>query len=252
MDDPAQLFAALALLAFASSTVGTLAGFGGNLIFVPIAGILIGDVTDGILLGLVVGIFNPVLIVARHSSHVHLNTLRVMLLGAIPTAGIGLLVQKQAPEDWLTFIVALVALVAGLMALVPRRRRPGDSPPPAVEPLVWSPRFLLLLLGGVVQGTVATGGPPFVAWLSSIHRDKSTFRSTLCAFWLSMNPVVAAAALLFADAPGETLLRALACLPTSVLGFLVGDRLHARVSPTFFKCLVATLLLVIGVALLLR
>jgi uncharacterized membrane protein YfcA len=234
--DAPEIMIVLWLLALASGLLTMIAGFGGNLVLVPLATLVI-PTRDAVLLGMLIGIQNPVMILTGHHRDVDRRALGTMLLGGLPLAALGMLLHRRAPEAALTLLVATVALGAGLRSWRDRAPTPGHP---------W--RWLLLPVGGFVQGAVATSGPLFVAWLRGVTREKGAFRSTICAFWVCLNPPIVAVLLATSATPWRHLERAAWCLPAVVAAYVLGGWLHRRLAPAGFQRFVVLLLLASGLA----
>lgn len=110
----------------------------------------------------------------------------------------------------------------------------------------------LLALGGVVHGMFGSGGPLVVYVASREVTDKTRFRATLAALWLTLNVVLvtnyAAAGML----TRERATTSAALLPALVAGALLGDRVHGRVDARRFRSMTYAVLLAAGLALLAR
>jgi uncharacterized membrane protein YfcA len=82
--------------------------------------------------------------------------------------------------------------------------------------------------------------------------DKSRFRATLSMLWLVSNLLVvagfgASGTITLATLSGSALL-----LPPLALGLFVGEKIHARLSPTRFRVAIFALLFVASTVLLVR
>lgn len=106
-----------------------------------------------------------------------------------------------------------------------------------------------LLGGGVIQGMFASGGPMVVYYLSKRVTEKKVFRSTLSLLWLLLNTLLLGGFLIDGsiDIPKIKIFSIM--IPSVLLGILVGERLHKRVSEDNFRKVVFLLLLVGGILL---
>ncbi len=153
-----------------------------------------------------------------------------------------------AAVDAGTAQVVLGGFVAWLAGLELRRSRHT----PDLTPLPRAQRSLALLLGGVVHGAFATGGPLVVYVVGRTLSDKGAFRATLSTLWLVLNLLLLAGFAARGVLDGESLTRTLTWLPFLGGGLLLGELLHARVPAELFKRLVFLLLLVAGVLLVVK
>lgn len=136
---------------------------------------------------------------------------------------------------------AFVVVLAGL-ELARGRRAEARSLPRALE-------AALLVLGGVVHGLFATGGPLAVYVAGRSLADKSAFRGTLAALWLVLNLglLVGYAASGALDRETGSLVALLA--GPLVLGTALGEWAHGRLDPSRFRQAVFGLLLLAGLRL---
>lgn len=109
----------------------------------------------------------------------------------------------------------------------------------------------LTFAAGITHGLFASGGPLLVYALAGTKLDKGGLRATLVTVWFSLN-----AGLTVAFALDGTLFPALpwvaVYLPVLGAGYLLGEFLHHRLDERRFRQLVYVLLVVTGVALILR
>jgi len=140
------------------------------------------------------------------------------------------------------FVVALSAgeLLAGRLGA------------PARRPLAPAWQAALLVLGGVVHGAWATGGPLAVYVAGREVHDKRAFRATLSALWLVLNAVVVGGYAVAGDLNGGSLRLSAILLVPLALGILAGEWVHGRVDGARFRTLVFAMLLVAGAVLAAR
>jgi uncharacterized membrane protein YfcA len=232
------------VVAFAFAVEATL-GFGATVITVALGSIVVS--TAEILpafvpLNLFVSMF--LLVRGRHAVDG-----RILLWTVLPPMAIGLpigiVVFRSVDEHVLR--AALGVFVTAVSVLELRRGSVAARTLPRVA------AFLLLLLGGIVHGAFATGGPLIVYVLGrALADDKARFRATLSVIWLVSNAVLIAG-YLQAGKLGRTSLSWTAAFALPLLvGLVVGERLHHRVPAASFRRGVFALLLVAGVVLLVR
>jgi len=184
-------------------------------------------------------------LVLRHHDAVDRRELgrRILPLAALGLPlGFGLFVL--APGPWLLVSYGAFVVILALLRLV-GALRPGEGPPPRRSPL-W------LVAGGVMQGLLASGGPLVVLYTAGALPEKRRFRSTMSALWLVLNLALASAHLAHGTLDGPSLRLTLALVPALVVGALIGEWLHARVSDRSFRIGVYALLGIAGAALISR
>lgn len=109
------------------------------------------------------------------------------------------------------------------------------------------------MTGGAIGAVFATGGPPFVIYLSHRLRDKQALRATLSAVFLIDGAVRLAglAALGLLGQAGSVAYLAVG-VPAMGLGLLAGHRVHLGLDPRHMAIVVGGLLVASGTSLLLR
>lgn len=125
-------------------------------------------------------------------------------------------------------------------------RMRGTTLPSALPP--WLARAITFL-AGITQGLFASGGPLLVYAMAGSTLDKSRFRATLAAVWVSLNVVLSCAFFLDGSLV-PALPRIASYLPVLFIGVWIGETLHHRVSEQHFRKAIFGLLLVTGTLLL--
>jgi len=108
-----------------------------------------------------------------------------------------------------------------------------------------------LLVGGIIHGIYASGGPLVVYYASKEFSHKKVFRSTLSSLWLIMTIVLMTNYFVTGKLNAETLQVSAFMLPTLVLGIVLGEIIHERIDERIFRMVVYILLLFAGASLIL-
>ncbi len=111
---------------------------------------------------------------------------------------------------------------------------------------------LVGLAAGVLSGLFGTGGPPLILYFRLAGLDKVAFRGNLMAIFLVMTLVRIPSYALIGLITVPRLWAALLVLPAVLLGAVVGDRIHLRLTEATYRRLVAVALAAIGALLLVR
>ena len=234
------------LIVFAAFAVEAAAGFGSTVVAVTLGAFLFP-------LPVVLATFLPTSLLL--STYLALRYRRfidraVLFRRILPLMGLGLAgglaLARFESAGVLKLVFAAFVVVLAARELVPRKE-------PSTPPSPTSGRkrtALTLITAGVVHGIFACGGPLVVYYAGRTLRDKASFRATLSALWLVLNVVVIASLVQRGAVHADGLaLSALLVVPL-VLGIVVGEQLHARVSEARFRRGVFVLLLIAGVVLL--
>ena len=222
------------------------AGFGGTVITVALASQLL-PVDDILARILPVNMVLSAYVVLRHRRHVDR---RLLFARILPWMGVGLVagyfVARSASPGWLKIAFAIFVLALSVLELVALRRKVTPKKLPGVISAG------ALLGAGVLHGLFACGGPLAVWTVGREVDDKGVFRSTLSALWLALNVVLLAGFVLDARVSTLTLRDSVVLLPPLLLGIVLGERVHARLSPERFRVGVYGLLFVAALVLLVR
>lgn len=171
---------------------------------------------------------------------------RGVLLGlVVPWMGLGVAVGALV-APWLGGAALQRAYGAVVVALVARELAGGGAAatPAAARGFTFG--------AGVVHGIWGSGGPLLVQAVRPRLPDRSVFRATMCAVWLVFDATVLTTVLVRGGVDAATLTRALLVAPAIPVGVWLGDRLHHALPERPFAMVVRGLLLLGGLALVLR
>ena len=107
-------------------------------------------------------------------------------------------------------------------------------------------------LGGLVGTLFGTGGPFYVIYLNLRGLDRPAFRATFAVNFLIDGGVRLIAFVAGGLYGRQTLGYLLAAIPIASVGLYVGGRIQTGLSPRAFQIVIRVLLLLSGVALLLK
>jgi uncharacterized protein len=224
-------------------------GFGSTLIVVSVAALFVPLTT-------LLPTYQPLavglsLVVAwRERAHIDGDFLRRAVLPLmVPGLVVGMILFRVWRAEALLFLVGIA--IAGL-ALVELRRLVW---PPATPIGGLATRLLtgiVLVVAGVVHGLFGTSGP-LVVWAASRSlEDKARFRATLSLLWLILGVTLIVGFGIDGTLTSTTLGRSALLLPTMVLGYVIGDRVHHAVPQRTFRLGVCVRLIVAGAVLSVR
>jgi hypothetical protein len=232
-------------VAAVAHTVETITGFGATVIALSLGAHLV-PITALVVALVVVGVLQSSWIVARAWRDIDW---RVLLGRIVPVAGVGLvagvLLRAHLPGSTLRVVLGGFVIAAASLELWRLRRESGQGKLPCVLEIT------LFLLGGVVHGLFASGGPLIVIGLSRILADKARFRATLSMLWLVLNLVLLATALGQGTLTAETGALLGLLVPGLAIGIAAGEIVHRRIPLLAFRRLVQGCLVVAGVSLVL-
>lgn len=242
MDVPASF----GLVLFLAFLVESAVGFGSALVTVSLGGHLMP-------LDRLFPVFQPLSVmlsltlVIRGRAHINTRFLfREVLPAMLPGVLVGMALFRIGQPTALLFAVGVAIAVLASFELQRTLRGQETLPLP---PLV---RSGVLLFAGVIHGLFGTSGPPVVWVATRTLPDKTEFRATLALLWLTLSLLLVAGYVVDGTLRLPQLRQSALLAVPLVLGFVVGNLLHDRVPQRAFRLGVCVLLVVAGVALVLR
>jgi len=175
---------------------------------------------------------------------------KILFRRILPITGLGMPVGiylfNFAPHQVVKPVFGFLVMVLAADELWNSSRQHGSR-----VPLSFWKANAFLFAGGVIQGLYASGGPPVVYYSVREFENKSEMRSTLAGLWIILNLVLMVSLVSTGKINRESLTTTGLLIPAMVLGFLIGNRIHHRVSDRIFRTTVYALLAVAGLGLLL-
>jgi len=228
-----------------SSTIEAITGFGSIVIALSLGALLL-PIASMLPVLVPLNIFMTGTIAWKNRHHID-KTLLLKLVLPLMAAGTlaGYILRPWLGEDLLKMLLGALIIWFALRELwrLLRHVATGRHPP-------WRSR-ILTFAAGITHGLFASGGPLLVYALAGTKLDKGGLRATLVTVWFSLN-----AGLTIAFLIDGTLIPALPrvaiYLPVLGVGYLLGEFLHHRLDERRFRQLVYLLLVITGIALIIR
>jgi hypothetical protein len=107
-------------------------------------------------------------------------------------------------------------------------------------------------MGGLIGTLFGAGGPFYIIYFGLRNLDKGPMRATFAVNFLIDGGIRLTAYAIFGFFNRDVLLLTLGALPVAALGLFIGGRVHSTMSRENYARLISVLLLVSGVALLLK
>lgn len=237
---PVHVVVIVLAITLVASLCQAAAGFGFALLAVPLLSLVIAPQTAVVMVFLL-GSLSTILTMVRHHRAIAWPEANTLSMGAVLCMPLGAFILLTASPTGLRFGLGIVTCAAALWLLVPRRHE-RSAPLGFRRPVA----FAVGAVSGVLNTSLATNGPPLVAYLRARRLATDPFRSTIATVFTISN-VVGLIILVAAGAihGQEVRYAALALIP-AVLGWLIGNRLVRRLAPHHFARMVDVLLLVSG------
>ncbi len=239
----ALIFAVILL----ANTASSLTGFGGTILALPFVALVIGlklAVPVLVVQAWVLAVF----IVTEAHRHISWRDWAKIVGFVIAGLPVGLWAATVMPEDPLKVALGLFTLGVGVYGVIHPMPREDSR-----ERLVgWRGRALtaLLALGGVVHGAFATGGPLIVVYGTRAIPEKSVFRVTMSATWLTLNTILLTQWFVRGTFTPQQLHLAGLCIPFTLAGMALGTFAHYRVDEVLFRRAVYAVLIAAAIMLL--
>lgn len=247
----------LALIVAGAHAVQVIVGFGASMLSLTIASLF---APIELLLPLLVplNLGTPLYLVGRYRGAVDRPLLlrRMVPLGLV---GLGLGFALFLVIDSAALTLAYGLFVVGLsglrlVAALRDRARQEHVQEDRVDATAAAPRPepspLWLLAGGTCHGLFATGGPILVLYTTVALPDKQRFRCTMAGLWIPLNTALIVGYAVEGSLTATTLETTALLAPALIVGVVVGEVIHRRLSQSGFNILVYSLLLFAGALLL--
>lgn len=240
-------YALIFTVIFLANTASSLTGFGGTVLALPFVALVIGlklAVPVLVVQAWVLAVF----IVTEARRHISWRDWAKIVGFVAAGLPVGLWVATVMPENPLKVALGLFTLGVGIYGVI----RPMPRADSRERLVGWKGRALtaLLALGGVVHGAFATGGPLIVVYGTRALRDKSVFRVTMSATWLTLNTILLTQWFVRGVFTTDQLRLAGLCVPFTLAGMALGTFAHYRVNEVVFRRAVYAVLIAAAAMLL--
>jgi uncharacterized membrane protein YfcA len=240
--NPILLYSLVCLLIFLSQLIAGIAGFGNQIVTLPLLAMLVGLAAGKCTL-VVLGTVMYVIITVRWHKRINLRELGVIVV----LAGVGLVIGMYLFERFaghgraMNIALGVFVLVVGVQGLV-KPKLLNLVPTPVARVLVFA--------GGIVHGALTTGGPLLVIYAQRAIPHKSEFRSTLAVMWIVLNVELMIGWTVSHTWSPITWKLCLIGLPFLFAGLTLGEYLHHKLDGPAFRAMVNALLVMNGLLLL--
>lgn len=218
--------------------VYVLFGFGSGLIAVGTLAVFFPDLRDVVVLLLLVNLPAELWVAWKTRKEVRWRPIAVLGIGI----GIGIVagawILKHSEPDIILTILGVFLVITGLAFL--KLPAAGKCTPP-----IWAAPPTGLI-SGLLTGLFGTGGPPLIIWYHLASPHKAAFRGNLMTIFLLMTVIRVPSYLAAGLITPARMFSMVSVMPWVLLGAFVGNRLHLEVSETWFRRLVAGLLVILG------
>jgi len=236
---------------FATHAIEAVTGFGCTVLALPFVTAVLGVRTGVPLLAILGWILALYIAITKRRS---IDFKQYLLITAFVGLGLpfGMYAFRALDPFWLKKALAVFIIATSIWRLLRgfKLRRTANCPAAPERKMPKAIAFPLLVLGGVIHGAFASGGPLIVLYAAAALPDKGRFRATLCLMWTTLNTVLivsyAVSGIFVADFN-----KGLAAMaPFLLAGIVVGEKIHDKMDPVLFSQVVFGVLAVTGVIML--
>jgi uncharacterized membrane protein YfcA len=233
------LVAGIVLLVF---LIRAIFGFGDALAGMPLLVMLIG-VHQAAPLMAMLALVMAAMILIKNLKTVRWDFSLRLILPALVGIPVGLYYLTQIDERIINAVLAAFIIIFSAARMVKISKQ--INPPGIVTAAVG-------FVSGVLGGAYNTSGPPVIMLLSAKGMSPQAFRSTLQSFFFSTGVVIVAGHLLWGNVTMDVFNYFWVGLPAVVIAFIAGEKLINRFDANRFYRWVYVLLILIGIALLIK
>ncbi len=237
---PYSTLAIVVSLMFMYTFVGIVAGFGGALTTMPLVTLMI-PVRMASPISVTVGTATALYAAFLDRKSVDWKSAAVLIIASFVGIPFGIYILKYAPDYVMKGILGVFLVIYSLYSLFVKGLPKYDRK--------WLPIPFGFLAGGL-GAAFSTNGPPVVIYGQLRDLNKSAFRGTLNAFFAANNVGIVIGMLTSDILTVDTIKIVILSLPAMLIGWLVGQLVHKKLSKEFFQKVVYVLLILSGLALL--
>lgn len=233
LDQIPLLTLGLALLAaFIAAFVRGLAGFGMAIVLVPLLSLVI-EPTEAVVISNMLGLMVGIASVKDIRGAGELSTAVPIGLIAVLLTPVGLLLLAATPPQLARLLIALVAIAAFVIVMIPVK--PGRAPGRTLTGATG-------VAAGLLTGFAGMPGPPIVPYYLRRAVPSATARASMMSVFLMTSIASTGAALLLRLGGLREAAIALALLPAVLTGNWLGGRAFGRVSDAAWRGFVGVML----------
>lgn len=228
------------LISIIASThfVSALTGFGCTIIAMPFVISLIG-ISQAKSVLLVMGIIQPGYVLLKTYKYLRLKSCLTIIIISSLGLPLGYLLYSKLPQYQLIVILGVFMILAGSVGIAKLNGLELNSIPKLLG-------YLLLFLGGIMQGAFVSGGPLIVIYAGIILTNKQEFRATLSLLWVILNIATFIQSLYVGAYTLEVIKYTLINIPFLIIAIIYGNKLANKISKVTFEYILNIVLIVAG------
>jgi uncharacterized membrane protein YfcA len=229
------------LVVFFANIIQGITGFAGTVLAMPASIFLIGIDSAKVVLN-VMGIFASLWLVVLAYKHINwkeiVKVVVLMLIGMVA----GMYLYSILPLSFLLKVYAVFIILIAIKGILVKEEKNIKE---------WI-LILIVLAAGIIHGMFVSGGPLLMIYILKKSENKSVFRANIATVWIILNSYIAFAHYKQGLYTSENIqILGLSIIPL-VIGTIIGNILHHKISQKNFLYLSYVLLFISGVALVFK
>lgn len=231
-------YISLVLIIAVTHFISALTGFGCTIIAMPFVISIIGmQAAKSVLL--VMGLIQPGYVLLKTYKHINYkSSLTIIGISALGLP-LGYLLYNRLPKRELIIILGILMIFAGSIGIAKLRGLEIKNIPRLVG-------YLLLFLGGIIQGAFVSGGPLIVIYASIVLTDKQEFRATLSLLWIILNGATFLQSITTGAYTQEIIKYTVINIPFLIIAIVYGNKFADKISKKSFEYILNFVLLIAG------
>lgn len=226
---------------FLTNIIQGITGFAGTVLAMP-PGIFLQGIDTAKMVLNILGILASLWIIVVSYRDINWSEVKKILFFMVIGTILGMKLFTLLPLGFLLKIYAIFIILMALKGIF-------------IKEEVKTPEWVLvgvILLAGVIHGMFVSGGPLIMIYVAKKLKSKSSFRATLAVVWIVLNSYLAVSHYNQGIFTPENIRLLYLSIPPLVLGMIVGNILHYKMSQASFLRLSYILLSISGVALVVK
>lgn len=230
----------LQIIIILSNIIQIIAGFGGNMIAIPLT-INLFDFSD---IKMVLNTFSNIgciVLLFQTFREVNRKEFLKMTFGMLAGMAIGWVIMAKVSLDFLLPVYAGFVMVVGITKLFGKKET--NLPKKYLN--------VVILIAGIIHGMFLSGGCMLVIYAMSALKDKKEFRATLNAVWVVTGTLWMGYDFILGNYTEVNVIRSLVGIATLAISIPVGNFLFKKLNQQKFLKLTYVLVILAGVTMLL-
>lgn len=228
------------LIILISALLQGMTSFGASLIAMPLL-LFFYDIKIVVPLTVTLNLIMNIIIFKKIYKYQNIKTILPMLITALIFTVVGIIFLKNTNSNYIKFIIGIILVLLSIIKLFGIKFKIKNSK------IAYIP---VGIISGLLNGIAGLSGPPVLIFLSAQEINKNTFRATLTSYFLVLNIFTVISFIISGNYSIEVFNKLIIFLPALIVGITLGVYLGNKTNEEFFKKIVLSFLLFMGVYLI--